>query len=434
MIPARRFLIAAGSAVLMTTFIYIIPSRWWLFVVLDGVLAALFFLDYVRIPSRLSVRCRRAFEDVTYQGQPFNVTLEINNPTRRSMILAVNERFRREFTRVPGVRVMRLKPMSESRWTYSLIPSSRGEFEEPVLTVRVLGKLGFAWKEYRIRGTGRVSVYPLLPDADDARKLWHRQREMTAGEHLRRQKGFSTEFYAVREYNPGDDRRLVHWKASARRFRPIVKEHVHTQQGNVAVLLDAGRAMYGRIGPYGKFDYALAAVTALARTVAAMKNTLWGIAFSREIKATFHYQGKGHPGEVVTRLNPLHADNEESEYYHAVETFLKTCKRRSLVMLLTSMMDITRGRFLSGFLMQMIPRHLPVLVNIQDPDLHRIANAYPENLREAWMKFTAMRILAENRLVSQNLRNSGIHVVDVPAERLIFSAVSTYLDLKLREF
>ena len=75
-------------------------------------------------------------------------------------------------------------------------------------------------------------------------------------------------------------------------------------------------------------------------------------------------------------------------------------------------------------------RHLPILVNIQDPDLHRLAASTPATEKEAWTKASSMRIVAENRRISSHLRSSGVHVVDVPAERLIYSAVGTYLDLK----
>ena len=51
-------------------------------------------------------------------------------------------------------------------------------------------------------------------------------------------------FHAVREYVPGDDRRFIHWKASARSGTLQVREFRQTQRSTVAVVLSANPGDY----------------------------------------------------------------------------------------------------------------------------------------------------------------------------------------------
>lgn len=45
-------------------------------------------------------------------------------------------------------------------------------------------------------------------------------------------------FHALREYQPGDDRRFVHWKTTARVGKLMVRQFVDTRRSHLAVLLD----------------------------------------------------------------------------------------------------------------------------------------------------------------------------------------------------
>ena len=51
-------------------------------------------------------------------------------------------------------------------------------------------------------------------------------------------------FHSLREYVPGDDRRHVHWKTSARSGRLMVQQFVDTRRSHVVVLLDDGSTRY----------------------------------------------------------------------------------------------------------------------------------------------------------------------------------------------
>ena len=53
-------------------------------------------------------------------------------------------------------------------------------------------------------------------------------------------------FHALREYAPGDDRRHVHWRSSARTGDLMVRQFEETRQSRIAVALDLSDQSYGR--------------------------------------------------------------------------------------------------------------------------------------------------------------------------------------------
>jgi uncharacterized protein (DUF58 family) len=53
-------------------------------------------------------------------------------------------------------------------------------------------------------------------------------------------------FHALREYQPGDDLRHVHWRSSAKADQLLVRQYHETRHGHVTVLLDHEAASYAR--------------------------------------------------------------------------------------------------------------------------------------------------------------------------------------------
>ena len=45
-------------------------------------------------------------------------------------------------------------------------------------------------------------------------------------------------FHALREYQPGDDRRYVHWRSSAKHGRLLVRQFLDTRRSHLAVVVD----------------------------------------------------------------------------------------------------------------------------------------------------------------------------------------------------
>jgi uncharacterized protein (DUF58 family) len=73
------------------------------------------------------------------------------------------------------------------------------------------------------------------------------------------------DFYSIREYQPGDDLRRIHWKTTARLNRFSVMEFEQNFSTNLLLLLDAQRGLHVGVGPQSTFEYGVKLAASLAR-------------------------------------------------------------------------------------------------------------------------------------------------------------------------
>jgi hypothetical protein len=53
-------------------------------------------------------------------------------------------------------------------------------------------------------------------------------------------------FHALREYQPGDDRRYIHWRSSAKHQRLLVRQFLDTRRSHLSVVVDTTESVYSR--------------------------------------------------------------------------------------------------------------------------------------------------------------------------------------------
>ncbi|ACQ80017.1 protein of unknown function DUF58 [Beutenbergia cavernae DSM 12333] len=67
-------------------------------------------------------------------------------------------------------------------------------------------------------------------------------------------------FHALREYTPGDDRRTVHWRSSARTGTLMVRQFVETRRSHLVLLLSRNRRDYASDAAEAEFELAISSV------------------------------------------------------------------------------------------------------------------------------------------------------------------------------
>src|SRR3989304_647042 len=94
--------------------------------------------------------------------------------------------------------------------------------------------------------------------------------DLFGGEYHSVFKGQGIEFEEVREYQPGDDIRLIDWNVTARAGAPFVKKFREEREMLVMLLVDLSAS--GRFGTRAKSKNQVAAETAAILAFAAIKN------------------------------------------------------------------------------------------------------------------------------------------------------------------
>lgn len=110
---------------------------------------------------------------------------------------------------------------------------TRGLFDFPGLNITTRFPFGLFEKTREIDAPITLAVFPRIAPAHD----WITSIYGAFGEFHSPDKGSGEGFYGLREYRDGEDRRLVHWKSSARRGALVVRENESLEQRTIEIFL-----------------------------------------------------------------------------------------------------------------------------------------------------------------------------------------------------
>jgi len=153
---------------------------------------------------------------------------------------------------------------------YALPTPRRGRLPLGPLTVQRRDPLGLARRVQALGGDHVLWVRPRshpLPALPVGTLL---EQEGAQLEHAPR--GTVT-FSSLREYVPGDDPRLVHWRSTARTGQLMVREHVDTSRPTTTVVLDTRRAGWPADAERGLDEACEVAASVVAAVTAAGRPT-----------------------------------------------------------------------------------------------------------------------------------------------------------------
>ena len=127
-----------------------------------------------------------------------------------------------------------------SRLTWPCLPRRRGNYQIESAYLEADSPLGFWGARRQVPARSELRVYPdLLTERRSlAALILHRG---SFGLQAQRQIGKGREFEKLREYIPGDSYDEIHWKATAKRGRPVTKVFQIERTQEVYVVIDASR-------------------------------------------------------------------------------------------------------------------------------------------------------------------------------------------------
>lgn len=136
----------------------------------------------------------------------------------------------------PLVRIVRADRGRTRRKQYERLFARRGVVVIPEIEVATTFPFGLFRKSRRLPLLSEVRVRPRVPEVEmPEANAGHDEGHAPAPA-----RGEGLELFGLRDLAPGDDARRIHWKATARVGRPIVKETTRDQPPSVVVRLDLG--------------------------------------------------------------------------------------------------------------------------------------------------------------------------------------------------
>jgi uncharacterized protein (DUF58 family) len=169
------------------------------------------------------------------------IELRIFNPQQEKRTLRIALAWPREIKAVDEALDATLPAGTEwSRIALPCTPIRRGSYRLTSAFVEGYSPLGLWAARKTIPVQSEIRVYPnLLAERKHLAAMFLNRG--TFGVHSQRQLGKGRDFEKLREYVPGDGYDEIHWKATARRGRPITKVFQIEKTQEVYVIVDASR-------------------------------------------------------------------------------------------------------------------------------------------------------------------------------------------------
>jgi uncharacterized protein (DUF58 family) len=253
-----------------------------------------------------------------------------------------------------------------------------------------------------------------------------------------RQLGDGSEFDALRDWQPGLDRRAIDWKHSARHLRLVSKEFRSERNHQIVLAVDTGHLMREPIGGVPRLDHAINAGLLLG--YASLKGGDRVGLFGFDSKVRMYAEPVGGV-DRFPRLQRMTAEldyaAEETNFTLGLTLLSQQLRRRSLIVLITDFVDTVTAELMIENLGRLSARHLVLFVTLQDPELRAVVDAAPD-ATPASMETVARSVVAEEfrrerLVVFERLRRLGVQCLEAPHNRVGTDLINRYLAIKQRE-
>ena len=191
--------------------------------------------------------------------------------------------------------------------------------------------------------------------------------------------------------------------------------------------------MTGRIDDETKFDTAIHASLALMAAAARGGDNCGLLVFGRKVKKFLPPQkGIGHVDACLEALHDLEPELIEPSYSRAFQFISSNSKKRSLVVILTDLVDKESSKELISSLKLLRPRHLPLVACIGDRDLNQTVSEKPTDIKDVFTQSSAEEIIYQRESALRLVETLGGLALDVTTQTLAPRLLETYLKVKER--
>ncbi|HXM02387.1 MAG TPA: DUF58 domain-containing protein, partial [Chthoniobacterales bacterium] len=308
-----------------------------------------------------------------------------------------------------------------------------------------------------------LRVYPDL--ALEGRKIAHFLNRGGFGVHRQRQIGRGREFEKLREYEPGDSFDSIHWKAAAKRHKPITKVFQVEKSQEVYLAIDSSRLSSrsllssssvplssssstvpagdpleepGRAGvrPQQTILERFIAAALLAGATAERQGDLFGlITFSDKVdqmararSGSLHFN---HCRDLLVNLQPKLV---APDFEDIAATLLNRLTKRSLLVFLTSLDDSVTGE---NFLLAarfLARRHLVMAIMLLPPGTQPLFSAPGvEHTDQIYENIAGHLRWAKLQELRKQLLQAGVRFHLAPEQSFTLTVVGEYLATKRRQ-
>jgi len=395
MLPSLRLIIlvmAAAPLFLAGTIYDVFIGIGVIYVILLTLYAT---FDALILPRRRKILVKRITPKRISLGFPTRIVFEVQNYSRRQVEVHLAEDAPSTIDVTPAKCQVILGPGDRRTLEYRLVAHQRGRYE---LSNELLARRGLSYEQ----GLAKLKRI-----------------------------GQGSEFESLRHYVSGDEMSRIEWKATAKRAKLIVKNYEPEKQQNIIIAIDIGRATAGEFGGLSRVDYLVNATLMLAYVALRQNDWFSMIAFSDRIESYLPpVNGLKNIDRVARSLFELQPRLVESNYGAACRFLGLKNRKRSLLCMMTDVVDRDASNVIIAYMARFARYHLPLAITLSNPEVQHVAEELLAKCNDPYSKAVALDTLAAREEALLLMRQKGIAVLDVPPNRLTPELINRYTMIK----
>lgn len=429
----RTFLIGWAIVLLLIT-------GWvWAPLFTIGKLALLFFTIallaefFMLYGKRSGMSGRRHTLERWSNGDPNPVSLILKSGYGMDMQLRVIDELPVQFQERGFVLRSPIKAWGTIELDYTVRPVQRGVYVFGAIQVFVRSPLGLVERRFSLDAAREVAVYPSYLQLRKFELLAINDRLTLAGIKKVRRVAQQAEFERIKEYIPGDDRRTVNWKATARRGRMMVNQYQDERAQQVFSLIDTGRVMKMPFEGLSLLDHAINSALVISSIAMRKEDKAGVITFSNKTHDVL--QASRQKGQMQAILQLLYAqktDHLETDVEALFTAVRRNIHQRSLLLLFTNYESLGAMKRQLPYLQRLARQHLVVPIFFINTELEADLRSRPADTEHVYIHTIMGRTMLEKQLIARELERHGMPAILCRPQDLTVSVINRYLEIKAR--
>lgn len=408
-------------------------SGIWLVMTVDIGIVVFCAIDLLSLPYKKSFQVNRKTQKIASLRKNHAVAIDIQNQSGSAALIELRDDVPPNYAPQPAEFRAYLQPQTRSTLEYQFQPDARGEKKLTKIFIRARSRWGLWLKDLVYDCPSTVNVYPDMKQLEEYSLLARTNRLSMLGMRRTRKIGQDNEFERLRDFTRDDIFKHIDWRSSARRRKLTVKDFQSNQSQRIIFMIDCGRMMTNEANGISLLDHAFNAMLMLSYIAIRQGDSVGMLCFSDEIHSYVPPKSGG------TQMNHLlHACfNQfprlvESRYDEAFLYLASHCHKRSLVILISNVIDDVNANQIHQYLGSAAGRHLALGVLLRDRTLFEAADHPPKTEDELFQSAAAADLLIWRNQVLTQLHTQGVRVMDLYPEELTAPLVNAYMDIKAR--
>ena len=324
---------------------------------------------------------------------------------------------------------------ADLRTTWQVTPLKRGSYPTTEVFFRTFSPLGLWAKHSRLEHQITFNVYPNLHrDRRTLATLFTRTGQV--GTHVQKQSGQGREYDQIRQYQPGDSPLDIHWKATAKRNSLVSRTYQMERTQNVVLAVDTSR-LSSRLHPTFPGQPAepileryVNAANLLAQASLRSGDRFGFVSFSNRVEHSLQPGNGSHQLHALQRhLFNLSPRDVYADYDEWGREMRVRFRRRSLVILLSDLSDITAFEHLEPTLQMLAQTHLVAVAMIPLPGVRPLFDGQAGH-EDPYARLAGHVMWEDLHAYQKRLQVLSVPLLLSSSEHFVLDVVNHYVSIK----